>query len=148
MAIFRTWRVNDLTCTIAPNMQVYPGDPQPKFDPQTTIKDDKVNVTRITPGSHTGTHVDAPFHFLRDGNSIDMEPPDNYIGEAIIIDASGSKSISANDLSGNNVKTNDIVLFHTGTGQRRTDFTYLDVSAAKWMVKHIESNASASTLPV
>jgi arylformamidase len=36
-------------------MPVYPGDPQPKFDPHATIKDNNANITRITVGSHTGT---------------------------------------------------------------------------------------------
>jgi kynurenine formamidase len=41
-------------------MAVYPGDPQPEFDPYATIEGNKANVTRIMLGSHTGTHVDAP----------------------------------------------------------------------------------------
>ncbi len=118
-------------------MQVYPGDPRPKFDPHATIKDDKVNVTRITLGSHTGTHIDAQWHFLQDGNSIDMEPLDKFIGEAVIIDTSlGKSSITSSDFSGNNIRSGDIVLIYTGTGDRRTDFAYLDVSAAKWIVEH------------
>ena len=85
-------------------MAVYPGDPQPEFDPYATIKDNKANVTRIMLGSHTGTHVDAPWHFLQEGNSIDTEPLDKFIGEAVIIDVSGRNSISANDFSGNYIR--------------------------------------------
>jgi arylformamidase len=117
-------------------MRVYPGDPQPKFEPHATIKDNNANVTRITVGSHTGTHVDAPWHFLQDGNSIDMEPLDKFIGEAAIIDALGKNSITAEDFSGYDIRGNDIVLIYTGTGDRRTDFAYLDISAAEWMVEH------------
>ncbi|HYX71823.1 MAG TPA: cyclase family protein, partial [Nitrososphaera sp.] len=135
MALLKLFKIHDLTRTISPDMPVYPGDPQPKFDPYATIKDNKVNVTRITLGSHTGTHVDAPWHFLKDGNSIDMEPLDKFIGEAVIIDASGRNSISSNDLSGNDIRSNDIVLISTDSGDRLTDFAYLEVSAAEWLVE-------------
>jgi arylformamidase len=129
-------------------MEVYPGDPQPKFSAHATIKDDKANVTRITLGSHTGTHVDAPWHFLQAGNSIDMEPLDKFIGEAAIIDASGKNSITAADFSGHDIKSNDIVLVYTGTGDRSTDFSYLDVSAAEWMVEHKVKSVGIDTTSV
>jgi kynurenine formamidase len=44
-------KIHDLTRTISQDMQVYPGDPQPKFNPHATIKDNKANVTRIMLGS-------------------------------------------------------------------------------------------------
>jgi arylformamidase len=136
MALLKPLKIHDLTRTISQDMQVYPGDPQPKFGPHATIKDNNVNVTRITVGSHTGTHVDAPWHFLQEGNSIDMEPLDKFIGEAAIIDGSGKNSMTGEDFSGYDIRSNDIVLVYTGTGDRRTDFAYLDVSAAEWIVKH------------
>ena len=117
-------------------MRVYPGDPQPKFNPHATIKDNNANITRITVGSHTGTHVDAPWHFLQEGNSIDVEPLDKFVGEAAIIDASRKNSITAEDFSGYDVRSNDIILIYSGTGDRLTDFAYLDISAAKWIVEH------------
>jgi arylformamidase len=136
MALLKLLKIHDLTRTISQDMQVYPGDPQPEFDPHATIKDDKVNVTRFTLGSHTGTHVDAPWHFLQEGNSIDMEPLDKFIGEAAIIDASGKNSITAEEFSGYDIRSNDIVLIYTDTGDRRTNFAYLDVSAAEWIVEN------------
>jgi arylformamidase len=138
----RLERFFDLTRTISQKMQVYPGDPQPKFEPHSTIKDDKVNVTRITVGSHTGTHVDAQSHFLSNGNSVESEPLSKFIGEATIIDLSVKErrggSITANDLNrySDTVQREDILLTYTGTGDRRTNFTYLDISAARWIVNH------------
>src|SRR5919107_171957 len=132
MALLKLLKIHDLTRTISQDMQVYPGDPYPKFESRATIKENKVNVTKITLGSHTGTHVDAPWHFLQEGNSIDMEPLDKFIGEAVIIDASGENSIIAGDFRGNDIRINDIVLINTDSGdRRRTDFAYLEVSAAE-----------------
>jgi arylformamidase len=136
----------DLTRTISQKMQVYPGDPQPKFEPHSTIKDDKVNVTRITVGSHTGTHVDAQSHFLSNDNSIESEPLSKFIGKATIIDVSDKGGggggrrggITAKDLNrySDMVQRDDILLTYTGTGDRRTNFAYLDISAARWIVNH------------
>jgi arylformamidase len=135
MVLLKPLKIHDLTRPITQDMQVYPGDPPPKFESRATIKDNKVNVTKITLGSHTGTHVDAPWHFLQEGNSIDMEPLHKFIGEAVIIDAPGRNSISANYFRGNDIRSNDIVLINTGTGHRHNDFAYIDVSAAEWMVE-------------
>lgn len=136
MALLKPLKIHDLTRPISQDMLVYPGDPHPKFESRATIKDNKVNVTKITLGSHTGTHIDAPWHFLQEGNSIDMEPLDKFIGEAVIIDTPGRNSINADDFRGNDIRSNDIVLINTGTGDRHTDFAYIDVSAAEWMVEH------------
>jgi hypothetical protein len=72
ISISRTY--HDLSHLISQDMQVYPGDPQPRFEPFATMEKDKINVTRIVLDSHTGTHVDAPKHFFADGNGIDSEP--------------------------------------------------------------------------
>ncbi|MDQ3836778.1 MAG: cyclase family protein [Thermoproteota archaeon] len=117
-------------------MRIYPGDPPPKFSPHATIKDNVANVTRITLGSHTGTHVDAPWHFLQEGNSIDIEPLTKFIGDAVVIDASYTNNITAKNFSSFDIKSDDIVLLYTGTGDRLTDFAYLDVSAAEWLIEH------------
>jgi arylformamidase len=69
-------------------MSVYPGEPEPKFDPIFMLGTDKVNVTKVIVGSHTGTHVDAPKHFIPKGKSIDKVCLDRYIGEAVILDMS------------------------------------------------------------
>jgi arylformamidase len=136
----RLERFFDLTRTTSPKMQVYPRDPQPKFKPHSTIQNDKVNVTQITFGSHTGTHVDAQRHFLPNGNSIDKEPLSKFIGRAVVIDVSvrveGDAIITAKDLNRYRgvVQSDDILLIHTGTGNRRSNFAYLDISAAEWIV--------------
>ena len=98
-------------------------------------------------GSHTGTHVDAPWHFLQEGNSIDMEPLDKFIGEAAIIDAPGKNSITGEDFSGYDIRSNDIVLIYTGTGDRRTDLPILIfLQLNGWW--NMKSSALALTLPV
>jgi arylformamidase len=151
---------HDLSNLISQDMLVYPGDPQPKFEPFATIEKDKVNVTRIVLGSHTGTHVDAPIHFFADGNGVDKEPLNKFIGEAIILDFSymvgSGKGITDADLDNYSkvIKRNDILLLYTGTDDRRekdpeiNNFTYLDLSAAEWIVDHRIKCVGTDTLSV
>lgn len=138
----------DLTHLITQEMPVYPGDPQPEFKPIATIEKQKVNVTRIVIGSHTGTHVDAQKHFIANGNSIDKEPLDKFMGEAVTLDISNiniGDGITGSDLENYSkvVKHRDILLLYTGTSDKwtkddsiRNNFTYLELSAADWIVDH------------
>jgi arylformamidase len=116
---------------------IYPGNPRPRIESISTIEEEGVNLTRITLGSHTGTHVDAQSHFLHNGSTVDVEPLDKLIGEALVIDASGKKGLGlgAKDLQVHRINRNDIVLLHTGTGNRATRFTYLELSGAELLVE-------------
>jgi arylformamidase len=142
----------DITRTIAPKMLVYPRDPRPTFEPYQTIADDRVNVTRISLGSHTGTHVDAQHHFLADGKGVEKEPLSKFIGEAIVIDVSTNEVRNINEANlmrhSNIVSENDIVLIYTGSGRQSMNFSYLDVSAAEWIIKHKIKCVGIDTLSV
>src|ERR671933_1331945 len=86
-------RIYDLTQLISKDIPIYSGDPQPDFEPSSTIQKDSYNVTRIILGSHSGTHVDAQSHFMANGNTIDREPASKFVGESIVIDLSKTCNI-------------------------------------------------------
>lgn len=152
MALLKSlnYRIHDLTRVISQEMPVYTGEPQPRFEPHSTIMSNQVNVTKITLGSHTGTHADAPSHLLSDGHGIELEPLDTFIGEAIVADMSSrpGEGITANDLQHTGAESGDIVLAYTGTGDRRTDFTYLELDAAEWLVNHGIKCVGTDTLSI
>lgn len=136
-----------MTHLIHKDMSVYPGEPEPEFDPIFMLGTDKVNVTKLTIGSHTGTHVDAPKHFISNGKSIDKVFLDRYIGEAVILDMSKKKvgrGIIDSDLDKQRevIRAGDILLLYSGTSNTwnrkstRKNFAYLEPSAAKWIVDH------------
>jgi arylformamidase len=138
----------DLTHLIYPGMPTYPGEPQPEFQPFFELGKDKVNVTRLIMCSHTGTHVDAPRHFISTGDSINKIPLDTFMGEAVILDMSrkgvgeGITNVDLDTFS-KMVNAGDIILLYTGTSDRwnkdqniRQNFTYLEPSAAEWIVNH------------
>jgi kynurenine formamidase len=84
-------RVIDLSLDIYDKMPVYPGDPSVFFMRYKTIDPDGYNLTQILLGSHTGTHLDVPLHFVDGGDSIEKVPPERFIGDAYLIDLSYKK---------------------------------------------------------
>jgi len=63
-------KILDLTLTISDNIPTFPGSPAPSFIPWENIKDDGYNLELLFFSSHTGTHLDAPHHFLEKGVKI------------------------------------------------------------------------------
>lgn len=136
----------DLTQTIENGMTIYVGDAVPKVSKYKTLARDGVNLSLITLGSHTGTHVDAPVHFVRGGLPLDRLPPDAFMGEAAVLDLSdipAGSAITASDLQRRSklVRRGDIVLLYTGLSRRwgdpraRRKYTYIGGDAARWLVR-------------
>ena len=63
--------VIDLTHTIHDDIYIFPGDPVPSISPGLTHEKDYCHVDLLKLGSHTGTHIDAPYHFLKDGQRVE-----------------------------------------------------------------------------
>ncbi|WUI04433.1 cyclase family protein [Spirillospora sp. NBC_00431] len=70
-------------------MPVYPGDPEVEAVPALTAAESGVNVLRLHLGSHTGTHVDAPFHLDDTLPRLDELPLTRFTGPAVVMDARG-----------------------------------------------------------
>jgi len=135
----------DLTHVLENGMPVYPGDPAPSFENYSTLAKNGVNLTRIVMGSHTGTHIDAPRHFIEKGIGVDLIGPEKLIGEAYVADFSRKPigfGISSEDVHkiDENVKPDDIVACYTGCSEHwdedsiRTNYTYLTKEAADYFV--------------
>ena len=59
----------DLTLTISESIPNFPGSPSPQFIPWSSINDEGYNLELLFLSSHTGTHLDAPYHFVKKGVS-------------------------------------------------------------------------------
>ena len=78
------------------NCTVFPGDPQPKREVMLKIADGAIcNLTALSMCAHNGTHVDAPYHFLDDGKTIEQVDLERFIGWAFVADHEGE--VSAED---------------------------------------------------
>lgn len=75
------------------NCTVFPGDPQPKREVMMKIADGEIcNLTALSMCAHNGTHVDAPYHFLDDGKTIDQVDMERFMGWAFVADHEGEVS--------------------------------------------------------
>lgn len=69
---------------------VYPGDPSPRREVLLRIKDGAVcNLTALSLCAHNGTHVDAPYHFIEEGLTVDQMPLSRFVGEAFVASHTG-----------------------------------------------------------
>jgi arylformamidase len=80
-------RLIDVSVPIRPGMVVWEGDPPVSFAPASSLEaGDPANVTTLALGSHSGTHVDAPLHFLAGGSGVDELPLEALVGPALVLD--------------------------------------------------------------
>jgi kynurenine formamidase len=136
----------DLTHELHNGMPIYSGDPSPSFVSYATLEKNGVNLTKLILGSHTGTHIDAPRHFIPDGIGVDEIPPSKLVGEAYVCDLSSKpigSGITSSDLRKNleeKIAKDDIVVCYTGCSEHWGDepvssnYTYLTENAAEYLV--------------
>jgi arylformamidase len=132
----------DVTATLDPaTTPVYEGDAPMSFE---FLKDmrrgDSFTLSKFSLGAHSGTHVDAPMHFVRDGASIDNVPLESLIGPARVIDIPDSvESIDAAELDRHTWRGAQRVIFRTRSSVRgwmrsatfHRDFAYVAPDAAR-----------------
>lgn len=105
-------RIYDVTVPITEVMPVWPGSPRVKLEPVSRIdKGDSNNTTQLSMGSHTGTHVDAPYHFVQRGMTVDKLPLELLIGPAFVAEVDG--------LEGNTIEAYDLASLHFPRGTTR-----------------------------
>lgn len=137
----------DLTLTISQSLPTFPGSPKPNFIPWSKIKTDGYNLELLFLSSHTGTHLDAPFHFVEKGRKIHEISPSRLISDAILIrlEKGRNHSITKKDIVNfekkwGEIKENSTVIFSTGW-QKNIQKKYfffdnprLSDSAAKYLI--------------
>lgn len=107
-------RYVDLTHTFTQHMPTYPGDPKPELTQIAFIDQHGYNDFQIKTGMHVGTHLDAPWHLLQNGQHLSAYPPQHFFGPGRLIDARGEKTIEAKLLRHKQIAKGDIVLVMTG----------------------------------
>ncbi|MEA2383473.1 MAG: hypothetical protein QOH72_3444 [Solirubrobacteraceae bacterium] len=124
-------RIIDLSMALDARTPFYPGDPEPRVCAATTIAADGFNVSRLELGSHSGTHCDAPSHFLEDGLRLDALPLERFVGPGVVVDATGLAPRTAIgwDLiepDADRLGPGAIVLLHTAWDAHRESDAYFD----------------------
>jgi arylformamidase len=91
-------KIIDITVPISPSTRVFPGDPEPSIESVCTLETDGCAVSRLSFGSHTGTHVDAPSHIMKDGKPVDNLELEGLMGRAVILDFSSKTGALSEDI--------------------------------------------------
>jgi len=138
-------KIIDISVGIDENLPVWPGDPNPHLSWIGSINaGDAANITGISMGAHTGTHIDAPLHFLQNGASLDEISLSTLIGDAQVLEVPGDAALITAEVltSLEEICCERLLLktrnsqFWSGSGlEFRQDFTALDVSAAEFLVR-------------
>jgi len=135
-------RIIDISVPNGPGQHVYPGDPVPEVGAVRRIaQGDVCNLSLVTLGSHTGTHVDAPYHFLADGPKLGEVPLDRMVGDALVWDLRGRPMVDADDIRKAPLAQGDILVCLTDNSRRwqapefQRDFTYVTPGAAEVLIE-------------
>lgn len=135
----------DVTVPLRPEMVTWPGEPGPEFRPLAQIaRGDPANVTHVGFGSHTGTHIDAPVHFIPGAAGLDAIPLAVLIGPALVLDTGDIAAIDAAWLEAAALPAGtERALFRTRNSQRdyladsvfHRDFVHVAPDGARWLVE-------------
>src|SRR5512134_897176 len=92
-------KIIDVTVPLSDELPTYPGDPPFQRElVQRIDRGDAANVSRLSLGAHAGTHVDAPYHFLADGDTVDALPLEILLGKARVVGLSARDAVERGQL--------------------------------------------------
>ncbi len=133
----------DLTHLLNETISAYPDTIGPKFESLNTVEKSGFAELKATMVLHSGTHVDAPSHMLKDGKSLDQFPIEKFVGTAIVIPCLDKNEIDVGYLQTfeANIAHTDFILFFTGWQYKWNTREYFDDSpiptgeAARWLTR-------------
>jgi arylformamidase len=132
----------DISMPLHGGMVHWPGDPPPRFERvMDRRRGDPCTLTVLTASAHSGTHVDAPAHYLRGGRTVDEMDPAGLIGPARVLEITDAAEVTSDELACHRVRRGDRVLLKTRNSllpasRRLTrDYVALSAEAARWLVR-------------
>ena len=136
--------IHDITLTISPELPVWPGDPQVSLPkPARMARGDTYTLTRLDISAHTGTHLDAPAHFIADGAGVETLDLNVLIGPALVVDAGDADLLTAEVLQRLPIpagaqrvlfKTRSSALWDRAEDGFVEDFVAVSGDGAQWLV--------------
>lgn len=133
----------DISVTIKSGMVHWPDNPEVKVSKMLDMdRGDVCNVSALSLGSHTGTHMDAPRHFIKNGKGLDQMPLDATIGPARVIEIKDRQAVKVEEIKGARIKPGERILFKTRnskgawkTDEFDEDFIFISKEAAAFLAK-------------
>jgi arylformamidase len=153
-------RVHDLTALFRTHMPVWPTAPLPILEPVGVIARDGYSLERLNALTHSGTHLDAPYHFIESGKTVDQILPSDLTGVGAVLDV--RKEIRGNIIPQAAVEKHwptsfvpEIVLLETGWSHERSptkrylyDFPGIEPATAEWLVQKKVKGVGTDTLGI
>jgi arylformamidase len=136
--------IYDVSVPIRNDMPVWPSDPPVTLTPSShpsKTGSHTVRLTSINMGSHTGTHIDAPYHFVDGGKALHEIPLDAFVGAATVFEIPNVHAISRSNLETLSWAGVERVLFKTDNSAKwadpgfHEDFVALEPDAAEFIVE-------------
>ena len=133
----------DISLTIHPDMPYWPDNPPVSIEPsQCLAHGDVCNVSKLTIGTHTGTHVDGINHFIKGGIGVDQMPLEAGIGKARVIAIKDPKQITVAEIEPHNLQPGERILFKTRNSTHALkspdfveDFVHISTAAAQYLAE-------------
>ena len=131
----------DISVPLYTGMVHWPDNPSCEIQQTMSIgSGDTCNLSRLSMGVHTGTHMDAPLHFIHGGKSIDMLPLEATVGRARVLEISDPQAIRVAELEPYAIQPGERILFKTINSIRAwksdvfvEDFVYISHEAAQYL---------------
>lgn len=134
--------VLDISVPLDARTLVYPGDPPFRREIIASIRGgDSYNLSAVSMSAHLGTHIDAPFHFLERGATLDAIDPARWVSDAVVVDTGDARAITADHARAAAPRPGLSVLFRTRNsvllGERIfvDDFCALTLDAARLLAE-------------
>lgn len=133
----------DISVPLFNGMAHWPGDPDVRITRiQSIDQGDTCNVSTLALSVHTGTHMDAPLHFIQDGQALDTLPFDATVGPVRVIEIHDPESIKVAELAEHHIQPQERILFKTRNStncwqsqQFVEDFVYISREAARFLAE-------------
>ena len=133
----------DVSVPLKNGMVQWPGDKAfSRAYTESIEKGDQANVSEIEGSAHTGTHMDAPAHFITGGHTIDAVPLDACMGRARVIDIKDAELIRISELEQQKIAAGERVLFRTKNSDHvwktdafQTRFVHIPADTARWLAE-------------
>jgi arylformamidase len=146
----------DVSVPLRTGMVHWPDNPPVSIERMQDIeRGDVANVSKLSMGAHTGTHMDAPVHFFRAGKGIDTMPLNAAIGQARVIEIRDPESIKPEELRPYQIQRGERILFKTRNSTRCwqtddfvEDFVYISHEAAQYLAAQLVQTIGVDYLSV
>ena len=138
-----TGRWIDVSVPLEGGMVTWPGDEEVRVERlQEVGRGDPCTLTRLVLGTHAGTHVDAPSHYLPGGVTLDAMPPEAMLGPARVIAIGNPVAVTPRELARHRIRRGERLLLRTRNSRRRwwespfaEDYVFVSPAAARWLAE-------------